>query len=360
MMMRKLLYIGITHETSKASERAFYAFTSSEKERLITALRLKINVEGIAILSTCNRMELYVETSNGAPEIIKDVLVNFAQTLHNKALNKSLFTLHHTTAATVKYLATVASGLKSSIIGDKQIITQIRIAYKEAVAQNRQGTLLERAFQAVFKSHKRITKETLYFTGSTSTSYVTLKLVKDYFNANNIENGKVLLIGAGDMIQDILKYLKKIQFSNVYISNRTHIKAQEIAKKHQLNIVNWDDVENNNLEDFNAIISAVSNRKDIVCNTKLNQTKRIYLDLAVPFNVSDSLGVVNPIYNIEDISKEVNKVNGMQNNAIPFVKNIINQEVKSYTTWVSNYNNRRLKNDKPYKFIEAKKYLSAS
>ena len=131
----------------------------------------------------------------------------------------------------MNHLLHVSNGLRSALIGDKQIITQVKAAYQHSLEQKNQGSLLERAFQAVFRSHKRIAIESLYQRGSTSTAYSSLKMVNEYFGKEEAKDLSILIVGAGEIAEDILKYLPKFHFRDAFLSNRTFEKASRLTSR---------------------------------------------------------------------------------------------------------------------------------
>ncbi|UII77321.1 glutamyl-tRNA reductase [Flagellimonas sp. HMM57] len=340
-MSNRLMYVGITHETASVSERSYYSLDAVQKETLIVRLERIFPIKGILVLTTCNRTELYFESHSATPILVRDSLMDFVQERHKVELNASSFSLLNTTHDTVKHLLQVSSGLRSAVLGDGQIITQMRTAFKETLRQKRQGSLLERAFQSVFRTHKRIAKESLFQSGSSSIAYLSLKLIRGYFQKQYAPNKKVLLIGAGDMIQETLKYLKKFELTNVYIANRTEAKAKKMAKEYQIKVFDWQRVVDNSIESFDAVISAVGNRKYLINSIRLYDKKRIWIDLAVPFNIDKSIANrFNVIYDIDLIGKGISPESDIQTDAVSAVENIIYEELEVYATWLHKHLNR--------------------
>lgn len=347
-MEHRLMYMGITHEIAHVSERSYCALNAHQKEELKRRAKTELPISGMLILITCNRTEIYFESSSPMPYLVREILIRYIQEIHQIKLKRSSFVLFDNTSDTVKHLLYVASGLKSAIIGDRQIITQLRNAYREAMANKQLGTLLERAFQSVFRSHKKIIKESLLQNGSTSAAYLSLKIIRDCFQKQYVKNKNVLLIGAGDMTRDVLKYIKKFELVNVYISNRTEEKASQLANEFKIKTYDWQRVIKNDIESFDAVVSAVSHQKHLIHRIKTYDKKRIWIDLAVPCNIDKSIANrFNIIYDIDDIGKRINDANKLQSRAIPTVKSIIREELNTYLSWLNKYINKDY-NQKPY------------
>ena len=173
-MSKTLRFISISHKTASVSKREEYHISDREKNSLITLIRTTFpDIAGLLLLTTCNRTEIYIETSETTAIELRDLLVNYKN--RNLILDKNLFNLSNSTEGTVKHLLEVSSGLESSIVGDAEIIHQIKKAHQLAIANQLQGSILERAMQTIFKSHKRISNETEFRDGTTSVAYKSLK-----------------------------------------------------------------------------------------------------------------------------------------------------------------------------------------
>ncbi|MEO1254475.1 MAG: glutamyl-tRNA reductase, partial [Bacteroidota bacterium] len=334
-MENKLMYVGITHETAYVNERAYFAFSELQKKTLITQLKSELPIHAITILSTCNRTEIYFESNSISPFPVLHMLIAIVQKTHRITIEDDLFQTYDNSIDTTNHLLHVANGLKSATVGDKQIITQVKQAYQEAIKQKNQGSLLERAFQAVFRSHKRITNESLYKQGSTSTAYSSLKMVESYFGKEEIKHKSVLIIGAGEIAQDLLMYLPKCQFWNVFIANRTAEKANKLAYKYQVNTYDWKYVKSNDFTSFDVVITAVSNQKYLVNQVENCDKKRLWIDLAMPCNINPLIkDAFNIVYNVDQVTTQIRSINDLQKKAIPKVEAIIADELTIFSDWL--------------------------
>ena len=347
-MKSQLMYVGITHETAPVHEREYYAFDGDQKSQLIQYLKTDLKLTSIVVLTTCNRTEVYFESKEAGAYEVRDCIIRFVEKLHNTSLNKSSFVLLDRSVDVANHLIHVANGLRSALIGDKQIIFQIKEAYLDALSTGNQGSLLERAFQAVFRSNRRIQTESLYKQGSTSTAYSSLKMIEQYFGKEEISHKKLLVIGAGEIAQDVLDYVSKFGFNKVFISNRTMQKASMLSERHQIDTLDWSALESNGFTDFDAVITAVSNRKHLINKLDQNTRKRIFIDLALPSNINPAIADLNnTVYNIDDVTAKVKWVSEKQLESIPIVEQIIREELAVFVEW--------LKKDKVREFLRAYK-----
>ena len=334
-MNYKLMYVGITHETAQVHERTYYAFNEAQKRAFSHVLTHRFTIKAFAIVTTCNRTEIYFESDCTTPYEVRQLLIEYVEMRHQVKLSASAFLIFDRTIDTVNHLLHVANGLRSAVIGDKQIIRQVKESYLTALAQKRQGSLLERAFQAVFRSHKRVSKESLYRQGATSTAYASLKMVETYFGKEALQHLKVLIVGAGEIAEDVLKYLPKFRFAQTLISNRTAYKATQLAEQYQINTFDWQKVEANALADFDVIITAVSHRKHLITQSPKDHRSRLWIDLAMPSNVDTSIADYhNQVYNIDEVANLVQATSEAQLKAIPIVEHILEEELTGLIEWL--------------------------
>ena len=329
------MYVGITHETAPASIRCHYALSGSDKQEFIQLLKIEMQIRALTVITTCNRTEIYFESESITPYEVRDYFILFLENKYGISLNRKHLVIFDRSVDTLNHLLHVANGLRSAVIGDKQIISQVKQAYQDALASHSQGSLLERAYQAVFRSHKRILSESLYQKGSTSTAYSSLKMAQSFFGKEELSNTSLLVIGAGEIAEDILMYASKFQISNVYIANRTEIKAQQLADKYQCSTYPWKKVEANHFSSFDIIVTAVSNRKNLIKTTDQDGKRRLWLDLAMPSNISTEISnTYNTVYDIDEIAKKMTAVSQAQLKAIPQVEAIITQELTTFSNWL--------------------------
>tara|TARA_Y100001933_G_scaffold200903_1_gene202303 strand:- start:895 stop:2043 length:1149 start_codon:yes stop_codon:yes gene_type:complete len=333
--INRLQCLALNYITASVKDRTYFSFSDEEKKDLHEVLYRELSIPYV-LITTCNRTELYFESKQVSPKDVRAVLTHYVESKHNVSINEDIFIEFDTTEKTIAYLLEVSSGLRSSVIGDKQIIQQVRESFKEALKYKRQGSLLERSFQTVFRTHKSIVSNTKYYAGSNSTAYTALKLAKDYFKSSNLANYNLLIIGAGEIAQDVLQYLKKFSFNKVGIANRTFSRAKDLSQKFNIETYDWNLVTEGNFGDFDFIISAVSNRHHLITSVNQSPKSRLWVDMAVPNNIHSNIeNEFNALYNIDEISSYVRSNQNIQNKEVEKVRNIIAQETASYLHWVN-------------------------
>ncbi|MBT8180567.1 MAG: hypothetical protein KJO53_03160 [Eudoraea sp.] len=333
-MSKTLRFISISHKTASVSKREEYHISDREKNSLITLIRTTFpDIAGLLLLTTCNRTEIYIETSETTAIELRDLLVNYKN--RNLILDKNLFNLSNSTEGTVKHLLEVSSGLESSIVGDAEIIHQIKKAHQLAIANQLQGSILERAMQTIFKSHKRISNETEFRDGTTSVAYKSLKMISDTFGKGHRQSKKILFIGAGDIVKQLFKYNSKFDYNDIYISNRTEGKAIILAKRYACNVYPWEKVLLNEFFGFDVLISAASNCHRLINNIVNANRKLLIIDLALPGNINKELIQQNNVtlYDLDTISVGLENTRERRNASIRKVDKINREELLGFCNW---------------------------
>lgn len=333
---RSFRYISISHKTAKTAQREHYHISQEEKSSLTEVIRNTFkDIKGLLLLVTCNRTEIYFESVSTSATTLRDFFIKQKTTACTKA-SKQLFKYSDTTEDTAKHLLEVSSGLASLVFGDAEIIHQIKKAHQFSIDQGMQGSLLERVMQTVFRSHKRISNETAFRDGTTSTAYKSLKVIRKFYDTDCVEKKKILFVGAGDIVKQLFMYNSKFNFSNIYISNRTHEKASILAKKYQSKVYPWEKVLSNDFTDFDVIISAVSNCRQLIKKIPLTARKILLIDLAVPGNIDKELRANKNmmLYDLDSISAELQHTRETRLKALSEVNEIIETELSAYNEWL--------------------------
>ncbi len=334
-MKRTLRYISISHETATVVQRERYFIPDADKGNVIDSICEKFtDISGLLLLVTCNRTEIYFEAIASPAFAVCDHFIAL-KTKPGEQGDKKLFKQSDNTRTTVRQLLKVSSGLSSQVTGDAEIVHQIKKTYLYSIELKLQGSLLERAMQTVFRAHKRISNETAFRDGTTSVAYKSLKVVNDSFRGNHPDSKKILLIGCGDIVRQVLKYNAKFNFQHISLSNRTLENAVSLAEKHGCSLYEWEHVVRNEFDDFDVIISAVSNCRHLIRQIAPSGKKRILIDLALPGNMNNGLASRDDIsfYDLDAISAELKDTRDKRVSAIGQVNNIIAEELKTYADW---------------------------
>ncbi len=331
----QLRFTSISHHSATVSQRERFHFSDTDKEPFIQGvLETFPDIAGILLLVTCNRTEVYFESTISTAGQLRDYML--AHTPGQPGTReKNLFTCCDMTGQSLRHLLAVSAGLESSVIGDAEIHHQVKDAYRRAIRQGRQGSLLERGMQTVFRSHKRIRNETAFRDGTTSTAYKALKMIRDSFGTD-AKNKRVLLVGAGDIVRQVLKYSPRFGFRDVSITNRTESKMLTLARENSIKSWPWARLKENQLEAFDVVISAVSNRPGLITGGIATGRKILLVDLAVPGNIDKSLGSRKNVIrcDLDTITAQSETTRARRKAAIQTVEQILSEELQAYMDWV--------------------------
>lgn len=294
----KLVNIGINHKTAPLDIREKLAFPSEKIPVALATLLDQQILDEALILSTCNRVEIYGASSR--PEIALHQLQQFLSNFHDMPLESFQDFLYlHSGEEAVLHGFEVASSLDSMVLGEPQIMGQMKDAYELASEAGSVGGVLNRYLHRVFHVAKKIRTDTEIASGPVSVSYMAVLLAKKIFG--DLKNKKVLLVGAGKMGQLASKHLKSQGVAEIWVANRNFEKAKEIAKVCDGKPLFFDDFYFS-LPMVDVVISSVVcedyilKPEHILKAMKLRKnTPMFMIDIAVPRNIDPA---INDLYNV--------------------------------------------------------------
>lgn len=292
LKLKNILVIGVSHETLSLEEREI--FMKTRPKTIIEKLFLDKKINAFINLSTCLRIEFYLElndTSN-LEEIKKSFFIN---NLNIKIGMKA-----------IDYLFKVSCGFYSVIKGEDQILAQVKIAHTEALENNHSSKLMNVIFNKAIELGKKFRTQSSITHNALSLEAISLKFIKSKFD--NLENKNIFILGIGDLSQDILKLLLKNNLKNIYITNRTYHTAEEMKSIYPaVNLVDYKE-KYEGLVEADIIISATSAPHYVVEYDKFlakmhEEREYLFLDLAVPRDIDEKLANLEniKIYNLDDI-----------------------------------------------------------
>jgi glutamyl-tRNA reductase len=281
-----LLIVGINHHTAPIALREKIAFTSSQLAHALTALKASAGLQELAILSTCNRTEIYAVHAHNQPETIIHWLADYHQ-LPADMLKDSIYT--YWGHSSIKHIMRVAAGLDSMILGEPQILGQMKDCFSHAQDHQVMGAELNRLCQNTYHVAKHIRSTTAIGQNPTSVASTSVVLAAQLFA--DIADCNALLIGAGETIGLVARHLKNAGVKNLVIANRTLANAQKLATELSAIATDLADVPAQ-LAHADIVISAtgseipVLNKSTVERALKLRRHKPIFMvDLAVPRDI---------------------------------------------------------------------------
>jgi glutamyl-tRNA reductase len=328
MNLNQFFIIGVNYKKSDALNRGKFAINT---EQYISFLH-KASHEGIDeifVVSTCNRTEVYALTNNveNLIQLLCSVTEGDAETF------KKLCYIKQSTHA-IEHIFAVAAGLDSQILGDYEIVGQIKQAVKLSKEHNMIGSFLERIFNTVLQSSKQIKTETALSSGTVSVSFAATRFIKE--NVADISSKNILLIGTGKIGRNTCKNLVDyLQTTNITLINRSENKAFELATELNLKTASF----NNLIEEVNnADVVIVATNADAPFinqhNIAINK-KKVLIDLSIPNNIHPSLKEIENItlVNVDDLSKINDETLQMRLAEVPKARQIIETHIKEFRDW---------------------------
>ncbi len=304
-----LLTFGINHKSAPIKVRERFAFSNDEAATsALEKLRQDLDLDEAVILSTCNRTEIY--TIGPEPASIQQWL-SCHQQLDD--IDISPYCYHHKGLTAVRHLMRVASGLDSMVVGESQILAQIKNAFKLALDVGTAGSHMQQLFPAVFSTSKHIRSTTNIGRCPVSVAYVIAKLCQERFEFLSTCN--VLLVGSGTTIELVATHLNDCNINKMIIANRTLERAHELADEFDATAIRIGDIPSH-LGDVDIVVTATASQLPILGKGLFERTtiKRIMVaDLAVPRDVEPEVGTLPNVelYNIDDLRAVIN--DNMQN-----------------------------------------------
>lgn len=326
--------IGINHENTNVNIRSKWNFNHKETELILINLLKESIVTEAFLLSTCNRTELYF-CNNNSEQIIN--WLNKKGYLDKKLLLPYVYEYHGINL--VKHLMKVACGLNSLVVGEVEILGQIKKSYEIGISTKSIGKRLDRLLQLVFKTAKSVRFNTNISKSPISIASIAVRLSAKILPDLNKKN--ILLIGAGDTIKKISYYFNKIGANNLVIANRSIINAKKIALKIHVKYILLNDIYEY-IKNTDIVISATSSNKAIIKKEKierlcLKKNPIYFIDLSIPNDIESSIGQLNNVflYNLDDLkklSKDNKKRRKLSSKKALF---IIEEHIKEYRNWIS-------------------------
>ncbi len=304
-----LLVLGINHNTATVAVREKLAFAPEHMQDALQQACSKAGLAEVSILSTCNRTELYAVPEQASP--LYEAVADDGKTV--EALTRWLCEYHkldsgelasalylHGNEQAVRHLMRVASGLDSMVLGEPQILGQIKSAYAVAQQAATLGTTLHRTFEEVFTVAKQVRTETAIGESPVSVAFAAVTLAQQIFS--DIHTANALMIGAGRTIELVVQHLKEAGVSNIVVANRTLTNARELSRKYGVKEVLLSDIPEV-LVHTDIVVSSTASQLPILGKgaveraLKARRHKPIFMvDLAVPRDIEPEVAELEDVY----------------------------------------------------------------
>lgn len=335
-----IVLVGLSHRTAPLEVRERLAFSREEIGEVATALKSMPQIEEGVILSTCNRTEVLVTPSNGlgfepSVRMIRDFL-SHARSIEAGELDRYLYAYHDLDA--VRHVFRVASSLDSMMVGEPQILGQVKDAYNLAVQSTLIGPRLEDLLQRAFSVAKKVRTGTAIARNPVSIAYAAVDLAVRIFGS--LENRGVMVLGSGKMADLAVRHLKGAGIGRIYVASRTFHHAQALARRHDGVPVTFDRFRDH-LPEVDIVLSSTAAPHHVIRGDEgpaLMKGRRgraiFFIDIAVPRDIDPALNRLDNIYlyDLDDLQRAVDAgVEERRKEAVD-AESIVEQEVERYRT----------------------------
>ena len=331
-----LIALGLNHLTAPVGLREQVAFDTGDTGEALRELAHEPGVEEAMILSTCNRTELYVSVADGAEQVPGDWL-NRHHHLTPGKLDEFLY--QHREDAAVRHMFRVATGLDSMVLGEPQILGQVKDAYQVARDAHSLKAPMDRLLQHTFAVAKRVRTDTRIGAHTVSVAFTAVRLAEQVFT--ELEQACVLLIGAGDTIELAARHLADKQVRRLIVANRTLENAQELASRHGGYAIALHDLTQH-LAEADIVIASTAARQPILTRTMVEQAvaarrrrPMFLVDIAVPRDIEPAVGELSDVflYGIDDLRQVIDDNRRSREAAAREADAIIDLQVERYMAW---------------------------
>ncbi len=354
--MRRCIYIvGLNHKTAGVDIRERFALANRctpDQWPIPCASTQGQGIGEVLILSTCNRVEiLAVEkmpsvAAKAEDDTSQSTVVEHILKLWAHACNQDVDVLRphvyvHRQEEAIRHLFRVASSLDSMVLGEPQILGQLKDAYRKAVENKSSGTIINRLLHKAFSAAKRVRTETAIASSAVSISYAAVELAKRIFGHMNAH--RAMLVGAGEMAELAATHLLQAGINHIYVANRTMERGQELAEQFQGTAIAFDKLVDH-LVDVDIIITSTGATEPILCAKDVQHVLRLrkhrpmfFIDIAVPRDIDPDVNALDNVYlyDIDDLKEVVEENLAHRRDEALKAGNIVQDEVLLFRHWLA-------------------------
>jgi glutamyl-tRNA reductase len=335
----EIVLVGLNFRTAPIEVRERVSFSVDQAQRAAEELRAQGILEETLVLSTCNRSEVYGVHATAKRESA-GALGSFLSSFHAvqpDVLNSSLY--HHYDHDAVRHLFRVSAGLESMLLGEAEILGQVREAYLRAQQGHVTGPVLNRLFQAALEVGKRVRAETDLGTRPMGVASAGIKLAERIFG--RLKEHTALVLGAGTISEQVVSQLRDRQIANLYVSNRSREKAEEFAQQYDGQVIEWGEWDNA-LRLPDIIVSAVGVQEFLLSRPMIERAmaargnRALFLmDLGFPRNIEPSVAEIYNayLYTLDDLTEIVQQNRSARQSEVPKADSLVEEHVAKFISW---------------------------
>jgi len=332
-----LLAVGINYNTAPVAIRERLAFPADMLESSLKTLWNSHKINGAAILSTCNRTEFYYQTDENAPNTLIEWIADI------KKISPNEFTPYlysHTDSQTIRHMFRVASGLDSMVLGEPQILGQMKTAYQAAYDAGTLGKHLGKLFHHTFSAAKKVRTDTAIGSSPVSVAFAAVQLAQQIFDS--LSEQTALLIGAGETIELTARHLYQNNIGRIIIANRTFDKAHALAAQFNGYAIALSEIPTH-LAEADIVVSSTSSQLPILGKGRVESAikkrkhKPIFMvDLAVPRDIEAEVAQLKDVYlyTVDDLQHTIDQNMDSRRKAAEQAEEIIDTQVEHFMSWM--------------------------
>jgi glutamyl-tRNA reductase len=338
-----LVVIGLNHKTASIDIREKMSISETEISAVTSAVCAHDKIKSCVVISTCNRTEFYV-----ACDVQQTAIEQFCDWFKISYQDNKQHLYIKDNQACVEHIFQVASGLDSMVLGETQILGQVKTAYEISQKDKKLNNSLDRMFQTAFKVAKSVRSETDIGKNPVSVANSAVMLSKQIFGDLSQQN--ILMIGAGATVDLLLRYLSKHDFHHLSICNRSLGKAQILAAQYNCEAFDLQHLSSQ-LQDYDLIFTATASKDPIINADMIKQALKarkhrpmVIIDLAIPRDVDENVKKFNDVfyYAVDDLQKVISKNLQSREQAAITAKQIIQTESEIFLDWLKSQHHTQL------------------
>lgn len=333
-----LFLVGVSHRTAPVELRERLDFSSRDVGAAVESLAARSSATESVVLSTCNRSEIYVASTS--PGQARDEVIQFLTDYHRlpaDAFAPHLFSFSDAEAA--RHLFRVAAGLDSIVVGEPQILGQVKDAFQAASERRCTGPVLSKLFHWSFAVGKRVRTETALGEGAVSISFAAVALARKIFG--RLTGRRVLVVGAGEISTLTAQHLRAHGVGEMVIASRTAANAESLAAAVGGRAIPWDQL-GPALAGADIVLTATGSQRPIITRAQIEavtgrrrREPLFIIDVAVPRDVESSVGDIEQVflYNVDDLQSVVQENLSRRTAEIERAEVIVAEELQKFLAW---------------------------
>lgn len=327
---KKFYVIGLNYKKADVVTRSKFSLSKEKQVELLSEAK-NSNINSVVILSTCNRIEIMGFANH--PFQLISLLCKYSEgTVEDFA--KVSYVYKNSDAA--EHVIRIATGIESQIVGDYEIVGQLKDAFNRAKEAKTVNAYLERLFNVALHASKETKNNTSISSGTTTVSYAAIKYIKDHYSKKHPQN--ILIYGLGDIGQNTARSCSKyLKAHHIKIVNRTNSVTEQIAKEIKAEVVPHDKLEKEIQESDILIIATAGSTPTVLAENISSDKKQLFIDLSVPRNVDSSIQNLEnkEIVDVDMLSEKTEKTLENRKQQIPLVEEIIQKYKAEFYEWLN-------------------------